>query len=164
VIFSGIPGSGKTTVARTLCGMMGGSVHIQTDVIRSMVSRPNYGGSESAFVYGACAQVAKAALRSGRPAILDGTFARRIHRAVAVRALEGFYSRCLIVRTVCHVETARQRNASRSRSVPDERVVGIYRSFEEPPDALVVDTEVKSARENALLIFDVLIERMPPHG
>jgi predicted kinase len=118
-----------------------------------MISRPNYNSPESAFVYDSCLQVAKEALRRGRPVILDGTFARRTHRAKALAMLRGHYSRCVVVYVVCGIETAERRNSSREQSVPRDRLRGIYASFEEPIGALRADTDVRSAEENAFVIL-----------
>jgi predicted kinase len=153
IILCGAPGSGKTTIARTLSEKLRGSVHIQTDTIRGMIARPNYGGLESAFVYDSCVRVAKEALRRGRPAILDGTFARSAHRARALSTLRGLYGRCVLVHVVCGMNTAESRNASRRDVVPRERLRGIYASFEEPLDAVKIDTDVRSAEESAAVIL-----------
>jgi hypothetical protein len=153
IIFCGVPGSGKTTIARTLSGKLTWSVHVQTDTIRGMIARPNYGGPESAFVYDSCVRVAKEALRRGRPAILDGTFARSTHRARALSALRGLYGRCVLVHVVCGMSTAERRNASRRDVVPRERLRGIYASFEEPVNAVRIDTDLRSAEESAAIIL-----------
>ena len=153
VIFCGVPGSGKTTIARILSEKLRGSVHIQADTIRHMIARPNYGGPESAFVYDSCVRVAKEALRRGRPAILDGTFARSAHRARALSELRGLCGRCVFVHVFCSMSTAEMRNASRRDVVPRERLRGIYASFEEPLNAIRIDTDSRSAEESAAIIL-----------
>jgi len=153
VIFCGVPGSGKTTIARILSEKLRGSVHIQTDSIRSMIARPNYGGPESAFVYDSCVRVAKEALRRGRPAILDGTFARSAHRARALSELRGLYGRCVLVHVFCRMSTAERRNSSRRDVVPRERLRGIYASLEEPLGAVRIDTDALSADESAAIVL-----------
>ncbi len=153
VIFCGVPGSGKTTIARILSEKLRGSVHIQTDTIRGMIARRKYDGPESAFVYDSCVQVARVALKRGRPAILDGTFARRAHRARAIATLRGLYGRYLVVYAVCSISTAERRNSFRKEPVPLDRLRAISASFEEPAGALRIDTEVRSAEESALIVF-----------
>jgi hypothetical protein len=157
VVFCGVPGSGKTTIARILCKRIPGAVHIQTDAIRRMITRPKYTGPESAFVYNSCVQVAKEALISGRPVVLDGTFARSYHRAKAFTELQGLYGRFVLVYLVCSFDTARLRNASRMDIVPEERLKGIYAHFEEPMKALKLNTDTHSAEENANIILSALV-------
>jgi len=132
---------------------MPGAVHIQTDTMRRMIARPNYSGPESAFVYDSCVQVAREALERGRPAVLDGTFARNVHRVEALTALRGLYGPCIVVDVVCSFDTAKRRNGSREEVVPEERLRGIYASFEEPIGALRVDTDMRSAEESAVIIL-----------
>ena len=157
IIFCGVPGSGKTTIARIVCQRMIGSVHVQTDTLRGMIARPNYNGPESAFVYDSCVEVARKALQRGRAAILDGTFAKNSHRVKAQSALRGQYGRGIVVHVKCRVETAERRNRSRGGViVPVERLRGIYASFEEPLRALRIDTELRPAEASAAIVLSAL--------
>jgi hypothetical protein len=156
VVFCGVPGSGKTTIARIVCGRIPGAVHIQTDAIRRMIARPKYTRPESAFVYDSCIQVAKKALASGRPVVLDGTFSRSYQRVKALTELQGLYGQCFLVHVMCSFDTARLRNASRMAVVPEERWKGINAHFEEPLKALKLDTEAHSAEENAGIVLSAL--------
>ena len=160
MVFCGVPGSGKTTIARIVCGRIPGAVHIQTDAIRRMIARPKYTGPESAFVYNSCIQVAKDALISGRPVVLDGTFARSYHRAKAFTELQGLYGRSVLVYIMCSFETARSRNTSRTNIVPEERLKGIYAHFEEPMKALKLNAETRSAEENANIVLSALTHKL----
>jgi predicted kinase len=74
VIFCGIPGSGKTTIAHLVAEAMGSAVHIQTDTLRFMIPKPAYTWPEARFVYESIFLVGRQALQSGYDAILDGTF------------------------------------------------------------------------------------------
>ena len=157
IIFCGVPGSGKTTIARIVCQRIHGSVHVQTDTVRAMIARPNYNGPESAFVYDSCVEVARKALQRGRAAILDGTFARRSHRAEALSALRGLYGKGIVVHITCGIETAERRNrARRGVIVPVERLRGIYASFEEPFRALRIDTEFRPAEASADIVLSAV--------
>jgi hypothetical protein len=156
VVFCGVPGSGKTTIARALCSKIPGAVHVQTDAIRTMIARPKYTRPESVFVYNSCLRVAKEALATGRPVVLDGTFSRGYQRANVLTELQGLHGRCVLVHVMCSFDTARLRNASRTAVVPEERWKGINAHFEEPLKALELNSDTHSAEENAEIILSVL--------
>ena len=140
LVFCGIPGSGKTTVARLVADSVGNSILIQTDGIRAMLARPTFSREESRFVYDACFEVAKSALRNGYLVILDGTFMREDYRSEARKRLRGNYSRADAVWVACDLETALRRNARREDPVPPEKVRGIFLGFEAPRRAVKVDS------------------------
>jgi len=128
--------------------------------MRRLIARPNYSGSESAFVYESCVEVARKALEHGRPAILDGTFARQSHRAGAIWALQGLYGRLVVVHIVCSFEVADRRNRARSHAiVPERRLRGIYASFQEPYGALRIDSELHSAEGSAAIVLSAVRQR-----
>lgn len=141
VVFCGIPGSGKSTIAEALGRRLGHAAVVRTDVVRRMVAKPDYGGAESAFVYGACVEVGRLAAQEGYAAILDGTFALERHRRRAIDALAGVCGAALVVHVKCSLETARERNRARKAVVPWQRLLNISRRFQAPRAALVVDTD-----------------------
>jgi predicted kinase len=51
--FYGIPGTGKSTIAQRVATKLEGTVHVQTDAVRSMISNPAYTNPESEIVYSA---------------------------------------------------------------------------------------------------------------
>ncbi len=141
VVFCGVPGSGKTTIAKRVALGIGDAFHIQTDIVRFMMPNPKYTQVESKLVYEACTLIAREALRAGYAAILDGTFLKREYRDEALSKLSGFYDTSLIVYVECDLDTAYRRNVSRKARVPKASFLRLYSRFEEPLDALRIDSQ-----------------------
>jgi len=142
ILFCGIPGSGKTTVASALASALTRSVHIQTDGVRAMIAHPGYTGAESRFVYETAVSVGRLALRAGYDTILDGTFPREGFRREAIAGLRRFFRARLVVHVICDPPLALERNAGRKDAIPEESLLRIHRQFQPPSDALVIDTSM----------------------
>jgi predicted kinase len=145
LIFCGIPGTGKSTIAKLVAARLEGTVHIQTDAVRAMISSPTYTNEESEFVYSVCIMMAGEALQRGYNAFLDGTFLREEYREDALRLLRGAYDSFLVVYVHCDVTTAYARNASRKASVPQGRFNQMLPRMQEPVRALKIDSGRTSA-------------------
>lgn len=141
LIFCGIPGSGKTTIARLVANKLHSAVHIETDTIRSMVAHRAYTGGESRFVYRSAAAVAGEALKAGYDAILDGTYVREEFREEPISNLAGLYKAQLTIHVACDIGVAYERNLTRSDKVPKESFVRLYSRFETPLNALRIDSD-----------------------
>jgi len=159
VIFCGIPGSGKTTIAHLVAGGLSQSVHIQTDNIRFMISAPAYTREESKFVYGAMFLVGREALKRGYDVILDGTFLKDDYRQEALEKLQRYYSSAAVVCVVCDLETARERNASRNAVVPQESFIRLSNSFERPKRGILVDSGKRDAESASRYVLHRLRRR-----
>ncbi len=73
VLLSGLPGSGKTTLARLLADLLPAD-HFESDAVRFELSgRPTYHPAESAKVFATIEQRAATSLAAGRVAIIDAT-------------------------------------------------------------------------------------------
>ncbi|MDA4122888.1 MAG: ATP-binding protein [Thaumarchaeota archaeon] len=158
VLFCGVPGSGKTTIAASLALKLPQSAHIQTDKLRAMVRPQKYSARESRFVYSAVIAMGRQALIAGYDAILDGTFPREDFRKEALDRLAHLSSAHLVVHTICDMELALKRTANRSDAMPKERLLRINRRFEVPEEAVVIDTG-KTSVEAATDILLAMLKR-----
>jgi predicted kinase len=160
LIFCGIPGSGKTTIARIVAAALGRAVHVQTDALRLMIPAPEYTWAEAKLVYESAFVVGRQALKSGYDAILDGTFLRDEYRAEAEGRLARYCSSSDVVCVLCDREVARVRNSQRETTVPDASFDRLSASFERPRRAVFVRTDRGTPEQAAgYVIRRLAIER-----
>jgi predicted kinase len=153
ILLCGIPGSGKTTVGRALGTRLERCVHVETDAIRAMLGRAEYTSGESKFVYDAATSVAEEALRNRYDVILDATFPREEFRREALSRLAKLFEGWLVVWVWCDPMLAYQRNSQRAEKVPLESFMRLWRSFEPPRGALVIDSQATAPDDAASKIL-----------
>lgn len=109
VVVCGLPGVGKTTVARRVADHVDGRV-LRTDVIRKeLFPQPTYSDEETATVYEELVERARDRVASGDAVVLDATFAderfRRDVRRMASEAADGFE----LVKVECEESVVKRR-------------------------------------------------------
>lgn len=158
ILLCGIAGSGKTSIALAIGARLERCVHIETDVIRSMVAKPPYASGESRFVYRSAIAVAEQALRHKFDVVLVATFAKEEFRREAITKLAKLCESRLVVWAWCDPVLAFQRNAQKNPRISRESFMRLWSSFEPPRDALVIDSRATSPDEAAKKILATLGE------
>ena len=155
---TGVPGSGKTTLARaTAAALQGRGIPVRVlelDEIRHAITpEPTYTDAERDIVYRALAYMAKLLVEIGVPVLIDATAHRRVWRDLARRLVPAFGE----VELRCSPEVCRARERerrpghaprgiyARSRQ-PGSTVPGVDVPYESSPGAeLMLDTETTDA-------------------
>lgn len=114
---TGLPGSGKSTIARAMSGKLkkaGISAYtISSDAIRRvMTPRPKYTEEERDAVYDAIVSVAREFVRNGTNVIIDATANRRRYRDRARKKIKRFFEAYLR----CPLKVCMEREARRKRT------------------------------------------------
>jgi len=119
VVVCGLPGTGKTTVARAVADRLD-ATRLRTDVVRKeLVADPEYTSDEERRVYDELVSRAGDRLADGEPVVLDGTFYRARHRdrAAALAADRGVPFDLL--RVECPPSVVERRMAGREDDASD---------------------------------------------
>jgi adenylylsulfate kinase len=144
VWITGLPASGKSTIARALAETLAArSVDVavlESDTLRKVLTpRPTYSDDERDTFYAAVAHIGALLVQHGVPVIFDATANRRAYRAPARSAIERF----LEVHVECPLEICIRRDPKgiyrQGRSGEATTVPGLQASYEAPehPDVVV---------------------------
>ncbi len=109
VMMSGLPGTGKSYLARKLCEKMP-FVIIESDFVRkTLFNPPTYSARESALVHRVCHTLIDRLLRKGVRVIFDATNLVEFQREYVYRLAERNGAKLVIVQTVAPDEVVRWR-------------------------------------------------------
>jgi len=159
ILLCGIPGSGKTTIALAIGARLEKCVHIETDVVRGMIARPQYASAESRFVYRVAASVAAEALRNRYDVVLVATFGKEEFRREVISKLGDLCDAWLMVWAWCDPLLAYRRYSQRNPTVSRESFMKLWSGFDPPKDALVIDSRGTSPEEAARKILAAIGEK-----
>jgi len=116
VMLSGLPGSGKSYLARRLAEEMPFLI-IESDRVRKVLyPSPQYTAEESTLTHRVCHALIEKKLRAGLRVIHDATNLIEFHRELVRRIAERAKARVIIVRVVASEEAIRQRMEKRQES------------------------------------------------
>lgn len=168
VWITGLPGSGKSTVAQELKGRVPDAVILRMDELRTVVTpEPTYSDAERECVYRALVFMAKLLHELGHNVIIDATGNRRSWRGLARSMIPDFFE----VYLRCPIEICMRREQERVDTHDAPRqiykkgqqgwpVPGVKVPYEEPEHAeVVIDTERVSPSEASEEILKVIGRR-----
>jgi adenylylsulfate kinase len=103
---TGLPGSGKSTVALNVKAKVPDTVILRMDILRKIVTpEPTYSGKEREYVYKALVYTAKTVYDLGHNVIIDATGNRRFWRQLARKLIPDFFE----IYVKCPLELCRTR-------------------------------------------------------
>jgi adenylylsulfate kinase len=159
---TGLPGSGKSTIALKVKEQMPEAVILQSDELRKIVTpHPGYTGDEREYVYKALVYTAKTICELGHNVIIDATAHRRSWRNLARNEFAEVFLKCPLELCV-----GRERMREDTHAAPGKiyekgekgaPVPGFTVPYEEPEDPeLTIDTEKESPDEAAEKIIKLI--------
>jgi predicted kinase len=150
VMLCGLPGSGKSHLARSLADVLPFAI-IESDQVRKILfPECSYSGEESRWVHRTCHALMAKLLRKGVRVIYDATNLHERHRELVYRLADGEEVKLIIVKAVAPEELAYDRLQSRQEGDGEAMEVsdadwGVYRRMERMVEPIgrnyvVVDT------------------------
>lgn len=138
VVVCGLPGVGKTTVARTITERKGARL-IRTDVVRKeLFPEPEYTKAEEQAVYTELLSRAAGTLRAGQSVVLDGTFYDATYRGQAEEVAAECEVRMRMVHVTCEECVVEERIRAREGDESDA-TFEIHQRFREKFDPIERD-------------------------
>ncbi|MBI4839261.1 MAG: adenylyl-sulfate kinase [Nitrospirae bacterium] len=144
---TGLPGSGKSTIAAVLKKKIPDAVILRMDELRKIVTpKPSYSDEEREYVYRALVFTAKNLYKLGHNVIIDATGNRKSWRQLARKLIKNFfevYLKCPL--NVCMMRERKRVNthgAPRKIYEKGKPVPGVRVPYEKPvKPEIIIDTE-----------------------
>lgn len=150
IVVCGLPGTGKTTVAKAL-SQRTGAILLRTDVIRKeLLTNNTYTEKERDSVYENMLIIADEKLQEGEDCVLDGTFYKKSLRDKARKIAEKNKSTFHVVECVLHEDVVKRRIGSRRKdaSGADFSIfLKLWKTFEPITEKHIVIDTSKGTKE-----------------
>ncbi len=116
ILLTGLPGSGKSYLARKLAAEMPLLI-IESDWVRkTLFPSPQYTAEESMLTHRTCHALIRKSLQAGLPVVYDATNLIEFHREFVYRIAEQTRAKLVIARVVASEEVIRERMAKRKEA------------------------------------------------
>jgi adenylylsulfate kinase len=165
VWLTGIPSSGKSTIAKILASRLRGAglkveVLESDEVRRYLTPRPTYSEEERDAFYSALTYIGELLVKNGVNVIFDATAHKRAYREEARRRIKNFVE----VYVKCPLEEAMRRDSKglyRRASLGETSTLpGLQVPFEEPTNPEVMVDTSKLSPEEAARAVEVKLRRL----
>lgn len=162
---TGMPGSGKSTIADEIKKEFPDFVIIRMDDLRKIVTPlPTYSDSERDMVYRSIVYIAKILSELGHNVIIDATGNLRIWRDLARRLIPDFYEiylKCSLPVCIDRESSRRERYGAPEDIYKKGRegwpVPGLTAPYEEPLNPeITINTEKISVSESVKIVIDFI--------
>jgi predicted kinase len=163
VIVCGLPGVGKTTIAKDLAPLINAAV-LSTDKIRKeLIPNPTYKKQEKKLIYNVLLIVAKYLHQAGINCILDATFNTENSRKELRKKLGLSQKQICIVECICPDDIVISRLKDRKNDYSDadisiyKKMKRIYQPIKE--EHIILDTNQQSTKTNVKEIVNQLLKK-----
>ena len=162
---TGLPGSGKSSVAIEVKKLAPEAVILNSDELRKIVTPdPRFSGDEREYVYKALVYTAKTVSELGHNVIIDATANRKVWREIARKLISNFYE----VYLQCPLDVCMEREKNRldthdapkhiyDKGKKGAPVPGLNVPYDEPDNPeLIINTEKVTPSVAAEKIINML--------
>ena len=117
ILVCGLPGTGKSLVAREIAKNLPRTVVLRTDLLRKTIfKKPRYTEEEKDLVYEALFSTAREILLKNKNCVLDATFYKRKHREQARKLATERKTDFRLIEVVCSEDVVRERILRRMKN------------------------------------------------